>query len=203
MSDHETGLTPVARNQPLAAQTRVKPSAEVLVEGELSPFEHERVFQILKKRFTVSQPSYVEPSDENLATRITITFRHQYDSSFFTQVIMEGWRDLKSILKEVRHRRGGAGAAFNLVFVDDSTKLVFKIGLLDSDQVSSALDQIGHLTSIVKKIAGSWTAKEPLAVFECIFDGRTDRWSEFRGHGFSGQPSLRFDDEKFAWTTAQ
>src|SRR5881397_1144933 len=70
----------VARNQPLAAQTRVKPSAEVLVEGELSPFEHERIFQILKKRFTVSQPSYVEPSDENLATRITIIFRHQYDS---------------------------------------------------------------------------------------------------------------------------
>src|SRR5437867_12361579 len=122
MSDHETGLTPVARNQPLPAQTRVKPGAEVLVEGELSPFEHERVFQILKKRFTVSQPSYVEPSDENLATRITITFRHQYDSSFFTQLIMAGRCDLKSILKELRHRRGGDAAAFNLVLVVDSTR---------------------------------------------------------------------------------
>jgi hypothetical protein len=187
----------------LAAQTRVKPSAEVLVEGELSPFEHERIFQILKKRFTVSQPKYVELPDEDLATRITVTFRHRYDSSFFTQVFMGGWRDLKDILKEVRHRRGGAGAAFNLVFADDSTKLVFKIGLLDSDQVSSALDQIGHLTSIVKKIADSWSAEEPLAVFECIFDGPTDRWHEFRGHGFSGQSSLRFDDEKSVWTKVQ
>ncbi len=187
----------------MATQTRVRPGAEVLVEGELSPFEHERIFQILKKRFTVSQPSYVELSDENLATRINITFRHQYDSSFFTQVFREGWRDLKGILKEVRHRRGGAGAAFVLVFAHDSTKLVFKIGLLDSDQVSSALDQIGHLTSIVKKIADSWTAKEPLGVFECIFDGRTDRWHEFRDHGFSGQPSLRFDEEKFVCTTAK
>src|SRR6266581_5933687 len=203
MSGHETGLTPVARNQSLATQTRVRPGAEVLVEGELSPFGHERIFQILKKRFTVSQPSYVELPDEDLATRITIIFQHQYSSSFFTQVFTDGWRELKGILKEVRHRRGGAGAAFNLVFADNSVRLIFKIGLLDSDQVSSALDQIGHLTSIVKKIADSWTAKEPLGVFECIFDGRTDRWHEFRGHGFSGQPSLRFDEEKFVWTTAQ
>ena len=187
----------------MAAQTRVRPGAEILVEGELSPFEHERIFQILKKRFTVSQPSYVELSDENLATRITITFQYQYDSNFFTQVFMEGWRELKSILKEVRHRRGGAGAAFNLVFLDDSTKLIFKIGLLDSDQVSSALDQIGHLTGIVTKIIDSWTAKEPLGMIECNFDGPTDRWHEFRGHGFSGQPSLKFDEERFAWTTAQ
>lgn len=185
----------------MSAETRVKPSAEVQVEGELSPFEHERIFQILKKRFNVPQPNYVELPDENLATRVTIIFKHQYDSSFFTQVIMGGWRDLKNILKEVRHRRGGAGAAFNLVFQENSARLVFKIGLLDSDQVSSALDQIGHLTSIVKKIVDSWTAKEPLARFECIFDGSSDSYHEFRGYGFSGRPSLRFDDENFTWTT--
>jgi len=187
----------------LTTETRVKPGAEVQVEGELSPFEHERIFQILKKRFIVSQPSYVELPDEDLATRITIIFQHQYSSSFFTQVFTDGWRELKGILKEVRHRRGGAGAAFNLVFADNSVRLIFKIGLLDSDQVSSALDQIGHLTSIVNKIADSWTAKEPLVRFECVFDRSTDRWHEFRGYGFSGQPSLRFDDEKFTWIAAQ
>ncbi len=111
----------------MAAQSRVRPLADVLVEGELSPFEHERIFQILKKTFAVSQPSYTELPDEDLATRVTITFQHSYDSSFFNHVFLDGWRDLKSILKEVRHRRGGAGAAFNLTFNNNSFTPIFRI----------------------------------------------------------------------------
>ncbi len=184
----------------MALQSKVRPRAEFLVEGELSPFEHERIFQILKKTFSVSQPSYMELPDEDLATRVTITFQHSYDSSFFNQVFDEGWRDLKSILKEVRHRRGGAGAAFNITFNHNSFILVFKIGLLDSERVSSALDQIGYLTSIIKKIRDSWMRTEPLAQIECFFDGSSDRYRDLRGYGVSGQPSLMFDEEKFSWT---
>jgi len=185
----------------LAAQPRVKPRAEVLVEGELSPFEHERIFQILKKTFAVSQPSYNELPDQDLATRVTITFQHAYDSSFFNQVFAEGWRDLKSILKEIRYRRGSAGAAFNITF-NETFILVFRIGLLDSDRVNSALDQIGYLTSIIKKISDSWMNEEPLTGLECFFDGQSDRYTGFRGYVTSGRPTLRFDDEKFTWTIA-
>ncbi len=183
----------------MALQSKVRPRAEILVEGELSPFEHETIFQILKKTFAVSQPSYIELPDEDLATRVTITFQHSYDSSFFNQVFVDGWRDLKSILKEVRYRRGGAGAAFNIAFNHNSFILVFKIGLLDSDRVSSALEQVGYLTSIIKKITDSWMQAEPLAGLECFFDESSDRYRGFRGYGLSGQPSLKFDEEKFTW----
>ncbi len=112
-----------------------KPVAEVLVEGELSPFEHEALFQILRKRFILEQPSYVELPDENLVTRVNITFHHAYDLSFFTQVFQENWRDLKDLLEEVRHRRGKAGAAFNLTFIDKESRLVFRSGLLNSEEL--------------------------------------------------------------------
>jgi hypothetical protein len=183
----------------LALVKQVKPGAEVLVEGELSPFEHEALFQLLKKRFTVSEPSYVELPDENIVTRVTITFEHPYNSSFFTDVFQEGWRDLKGILKEIRHRRGGAGAAFNLVFLDEGTRLVFKLGLLAGEEMVSGIDQIGHLTGIVKRIAESWNMNEPLVRMECVFDGTSDRWQDYRGYVRSDKQVYRFEDASFTW----
>jgi len=181
-----------------------KPLAEVLVEGELSPFEHEALYQLLKKRFTVSQPTYVELTEESLATRVNLTFHQPYTASFFTQVFQENWRDLKDIIKEVRHRRGRAGAAFNLVFVDKETRTVFKLGPLDSEKISSAIDQIAYLTGIVKRIASLWSFDEPLGCIECTFDGRSDRWQDFRGYPLSNDRGVfRFDDDSLKWTLVE
>jgi len=187
----------------LAGPTTEKPRAEFQVEGELSPFEHERIFQILKKRFRVSEPSYLDLPDENLVTRVSITFYHPYDLSFFSEILTDGWRDLKGILKEIRHRRGGAGAAFNLIFTHEKTRLIFKTGLLDSEQNDSALDQVGHLTSIVAKTTQSLNLNVPIDRFECTFDGKTDRWNDFRAFPGSADRSFRFDDEKSVWTSFQ
>ncbi len=172
------------------------------MEGELSPFEHEALLQLLRKRFTVSEPSYIELPDENIVTRVTITFQHPYNSSFFTNVFQEGWRDLKSILKEVRHRRGRAGAAFNLVFLANGQRLVFKLGLLKPEEMVSGIDQIGHLTGIVKRIAASWSMSEPLVRMECVFDGTSDRWQDYRGYVGSDKQVYMFEDASFTWTVA-
>ena len=90
-----------------------KPRAEVLVEGELSPFEHEALYQILRRKFLLEQPAYVELPDEDLATRVNIIFHYAYSSDLFTNLLQESWRDLKDLVNQVRHRRGRAGAAFN------------------------------------------------------------------------------------------
>ncbi len=179
---------------------RGRPVAEVLVEGELSPFEHEALFQLLKKRFSVAQPSYVELPDEDLATRVNITFHHPYSSSFFTQVFQENWRDLKNLFRDVRHRRGRAGAAFSLAFVDKERRLVFKSGLLSSEETSSAIDQVGHLTGIVNQMTGLWKMEKPLGIIECLFDKRSDRWDKFRGWAQSGdETEYSFDDSSLTW----
>src|SRR6267143_1258855 len=72
-----------------------KPLAEVLVEGELSPFEHEALYRILRKGFKLEHPSYTELVDEDLATRINVTFHYPYITTIFTDVLQENWRDLK------------------------------------------------------------------------------------------------------------
>src|SRR5438876_8067295 len=88
-----------------------KPLAEVLVEGELSPFEHEVLYVILRKGFRFEYPSYTELLDEDLATRVKITFYYPYVATIFTDVLQENWRELKELLRQVRYRRGKAGAA--------------------------------------------------------------------------------------------
>ncbi len=58
-----------------------KPISEILVKGELSPFEHEALYKLLKKHFQLEQPSYVDFLDETLGTRVNIIFHDPYELS--------------------------------------------------------------------------------------------------------------------------
>src|SRR5438445_232665 len=139
-----------------------KTLAEILVEGELSPFEHEALYKLLKKHFRLEQPAYSELLDETIGTRVNIIFHHPYERSFFTSVFHEDWRDLKDLFKQVRYRRGRLGAAFTLTFADEKIRLTFSSGLLGDEELGSAMDQIGHLTGIVGQMMRPETMVEPL-----------------------------------------
>jgi hypothetical protein len=178
-----------------------KPVAEVLVEGELSPFEHEALYRLLKKHFRLEQPSYSELLDETIGTRVNIIFHYPYDRSFFSSVFQEDWRGLKDLFKQIRYRRGRLGAAFNLTFVDQKVRLVFSLGLLGDEELGSAMDQIGHLTGIVGQMIRPETMVEPLGQIETSYDERTDRWQGFRGVGLTDKKEYVFDESLFRWKT--
>src|SRR5438128_7426256 len=158
-----------------------RPIAEVHVEGELSPFEHEALYKLLKKHFRLEQPSYSELLDETIGTRVNIIFHHPYERSFFTSVFQEDWRDLKDLFKQIRYRRGRLGAAFTLTFVDEKIRLTFSSGLLGDEELGSAMDQIGHLTGIVGQMMRTEKMVEPIEKVETSYDGRTDRLQGFWG----------------------
>jgi len=177
-----------------------KPLADVLVEGELSPFEHEALYRILRKGFRLEQPSYTELVDEDLATRINVTFHYPYVPTIFTDVLRENWRDLKELLRQVRYRRGKAGAAVTLTFIGEGRRLVFKTGVLEEKELSSALDQIGHLTGILAQMLRPETMEKPLQLVEAHYDRKSDRWHEFEGFDSLDQTqSYVFDESIFRW----
>src|SRR5690242_17601026 len=177
-----------------------KPLADVLVEGELSPFEHEALYRILRKGFRLEQPSYTQLVDEDLATRINVTFHYPYVTTIFTDVLRENWRDLKELLRQVRYRRGRAGAAFTLTFIGDGRRLVFKSGVLEEKELSSALDQIGHLTGILGQMLRPETMEKPLELVEAHYDNTSDRWHGFKGFSSPDRiESYVFDESVFRW----
>jgi hypothetical protein len=177
-----------------------KPLADVLVEGELSPFEHEALYRILRKGFRLEQPSYTELLEEDLATRINVTFHYPYAATIFTDVLQENWRDLKELLRQVRYRRGKAGAAVTFTFVGDGRRLVFKSGVLEEKELSSALDQVGHLTGILAQMLRPETMEKPLQLVEAHYDRKSDRWHEFKGFDSLDQKqSYVFDESIFRW----
>jgi len=177
-----------------------KPLAEVLVEGELSPFEHETLYRILRKGFRLEHPSYTELLDEDLATRINVTFHYPYVTTIFTNVLQENWRDLKELLRQVRYRRGRAGAAFTFTFIGEKNRLVFKSGILEEKELSSALDQIGHLTGILGQMLRPETMEKPLGLVETAYDKKSDRWHEFKGFSSTDRnESYVFDESVFRW----
>lgn len=178
-----------------------KSVAEVLVEGELSPFEHEALYKLLKKRFRLEQPGYSDLLDETVGTRVNIVFHHPYDRSFFTDTIQDDWRGLKELLKQIRYRRGRLGAAFTLTFVDQRTRLVFSLWVLEDEELGSAMDQIGHLTGIIGQMLRPETMVEPFERIEASFDRTSDRWQGFRGVGLNDRKTYVFDESLFRWQT--
>lgn len=175
-----------------------KPLAEVVVEGELSPFEDETLYRILRKGFRLEHPSYIPLNDENLATRVNVSFRYPYENQFFTQILQENWRDLKELFKQVAHRRGKAGAAFTLGFGSSGNGVVFLTGTLSEAQLASALDQIGHLTAIMGQVLRAEAMKKPVMKVEASYDRASDRWHNFKGISSSGDKYV-FDDSTFRW----
>src|SRR5256885_806514 len=116
---------------------------------------------MLRKRLRLEHPSYTELLDEDLATRVNITFHYPYVTTIFTDVLQENWRELKELLRQVRYRRGKAGAAVTLSFLGEKNKLVFKSGVLEEKELSSALDQVGHLTGILGQMLRPETMDKP------------------------------------------
>ena len=179
-----------------------KPAAEVLIEGELSPFEHEALYKLLKKHFRLEQPSYSDFLDETIGTRVNIVFHHPYERSFFTDIFRDDWRGLKDLFKQIRYRRGRLGAGFTLTFIDQKVRLVFSLGLLGEEELGSAMDQIAHLTSIVAQMMRPETMVEALERVETSYDGKTDRWQNFRGVGLTDKKEYVFHESLFRWKTS-
>jgi hypothetical protein len=177
-----------------------RPVAEVLVEGELSPFEHEALYKLLKKHFRLEQPVYSELLDETIGTRVNIVFHHPYERSFFVTVFQDDWRGLKDLFKQIRYRRGRLGAAFTLTFID-KVRLVFSLGLLGDEELDSAMAQIGHLTGVIGQMMRSETMVQPLGQVETWYDRRSDRWQSFRGVGLNDRREYVFDESSFRWKT--
>src|SRR5438034_6071745 len=186
-------------SQPLA--TGEKPQAEVVVEGELSPFEHEALYRLIRKSFRLEQPSYRELSDEDLATRVNVVFHHPYSRTIFTDVLQEDWRDLKELFKQITYRRGRAGAAFTLTFIAPETRISFKSGALGEKELGSALDQVGHLTMIIAQMLRPEKMDKPVEKIETVYDKKSDRWHEFQATS-SADEKYDFDETLSRWVPA-
>jgi hypothetical protein len=178
-----------------------KPRAEVLVEGELSPFEHEALYQLLRKHFRLEHPVYKELEDETIGTRLNLTFQHAYDREFFTEVFQNGWRALKDLFKQISYRRGRLGASFNLSFSNQKYRLTFSTGQLDDQALGSAMDQIAHLTGVIGQMFRPETMSEFLGQVGAVYDKRSDRWQDFRGIGLMDKREYVFDEPTFRWKT--
>jgi len=184
----------------IAAETS-RPVAEILIEGELSPFEHEALYHLLKKHFLVKQPTYSESPGETVGTRVNVFFHHSYDQSFFAKILQKDWGELKDLFKQISYRRGRLGASFTLGFIDEKTRLFFSTGVLDEPELAAAMDHLSYLTGIVGQMLVPERMPEPLAQIEASFDKIAHRWQDYRGFVLQDRREYVFDETLFRWKT--
>lgn len=171
------------------------------MEGELSPFEHEALYKLLKKHFQTEQPTYSELQDETISTRVNIIFHHSYDREFFAEILKEDWRRLKELFQQISHRRAAPGAGFTLTFTDMKIRLFFVFGTLGGESLGSAMDQMAHLTGVIGQMILPERTVEPLGLIEVLYNPWNDMWQVQRGVGLADKKEYVFDQASFHWKT--
>ena len=89
-------------------------------------------------------------------------------------------------------------AAFTMTLSIRNTSCLSSRALGDED-LWSATGQIRHLTGIGGQMMRSETMAEPLERVETSYDGKTDRWQNFRGVGLNDRREYVFDESSFRW----
>ncbi len=192
-------MTPVATSEVRSELEKTRPVAEILVEGELSPFEHEALYRLLKRHFLVKQPVYSESPGEIIGTRVNIFFHHSYDQSFFAMILQKDWGELRDLFKQISYRRGRLGASFTLGFIDEKTRLFFSTGVLSEPELGAAMDHLSYLPGIIGQMLVPERMPEPLGQIEASFDKTDHRWQDYRGFVLQDRKEYVFDENVFRW----
>ena len=110
----------------------------------ISPWEIEVLYGILNDKFTVVQEE-TEQTDPNFVSLIIITIPIQFSEEFFKWFEFKRWEKIKSIIKEMKRRRGSGNAIkIELSFTGDPS-IRFIIDLPEKHFFHNATEQIDNI----------------------------------------------------------
>ena len=141
----------------------------------ISPWEIEVLYGILNDKFTVVQEE-TEQTDPNFVSLIIITIPIQFSEEFFKWFEFKRWEKIKSIIKEMKRRRGkGNAIKIEIVFTGKpNVRLITDLN--ESHLFNSSIEKIDFVVELLPYHLNE--ANIPKNPSEVIykFDTETSKW---------------------------
>ena len=141
----------------------------------ISPWEIEVLYGILNDKFMVVQEE-TEQTDPNFVSVIIITISVPFSEEFFKWFEFKRWEKIKSIIKEMKRRRGSGNAIKIEIIFTGEPSIRFIIDLHEKHFFNNATEKIDNIVELLQyHLSGNDT---PENVSEVVYKFDTDpgRW---------------------------
>ena len=145
----------------------------------ISPFEVEAIYSTLKRVFgAVEEDEHLQDNDYSYVSMIDIGFPIPFNESFFQLLTLEGWFRIKSLIKEMKRRRGKKGIKtflrFNGIMQGINSQLLFSLINKNDRQFEMGLEKIEYMVDIISVQLDKLPANTELV--EYYYDEVTHKW---------------------------
>ena len=113
----------------------------------ISPWEIEVIYDIFNGKFSVLQEE-TEQNKENFVSALTIDIPLPFSEEFFKWFEFKAWEKVKSIIKEMKRRRGKGNAIIVEIIFIGKPSVRFVTDLNENHNFNSAIEKIDFVVEL-------------------------------------------------------
>jgi len=114
----------------------------------ISPWEIEVIYDTFNARFGITQEE-IEQTDENFVSLLSIDIPISFNEEFFKWFGFKSWEKVKSIIKEMKRRRGKGNAIMVEIIFAGKPNVQFVTDLSENHNFNSAIEKIDFVVELL------------------------------------------------------
>ena len=141
----------------------------------ISPWEIEVIYNLFNGKFSIIQEE-TEQNKENFVSALTIDIPLPFSEEFFKWFEFKAWEKVKSIIKEMKRRRGkGNAIVVEILFVGEPN-VRFVIDLNENHNFNSAVEKIDFVVELLPYHLNDSNIPNELSEVVYKYDIGSGRW---------------------------
>jgi len=125
-----------------------KPQTVRLAYYGISPWEIEVIYGLFNEKFRILQEE-TEQNKENFVSALTIDIPLSFSEEFFKWFEFRAWERVKSIIKEMKRRRGKGNAIVVEILFTGEPNVRFVADLNENHDFNSAIEKIDFVVELL------------------------------------------------------
>ena len=125
-----------------------KPQTVSLTYYGISPWEIEVIYDIFNEKFSIIQEE-TEQNKETFVSSLTIHIPLPFSEEFFKWFEFKAWEKVKSIIKEMKRRRGKGNAIVVEIVFTGQPSVRFVADLNENHHFNSAVEKIDFVVELL------------------------------------------------------
>jgi len=125
-----------------------KPQTVRLAYYGISPWEIEVIYGLFSGKFRILQEE-TEQNKENFVSALTIDIPLSFSEEFFKWFEFKAWERVKSIIKEMKRRRGKGNAIVVEIIFTGEPNVQFVTDLNENHDFNSAIEKIDFVVELL------------------------------------------------------
>ena len=152
-----------------------KPQTVSLRYYGISPWEIEVIYNLFNGKFSIIQEE-TEQNKESFVSALTIDIPLQFSEEFFKWFEFKAWERVKSIIKEMKRRRGKGNAIVAEILFVGEPNVRFVIDLNENHNFNSAVEKIDFVVELLPYHLNDSNIPNELSEVVYKYDIGSGRW---------------------------